>query len=161
MGNFVQKNYKSFFLLIITLVGVIGSLGYILKIPEMQLLGYLTAASPTPLVFNQFNGLEYWASNGKVDLVFADGSQASFPFDQKLFHKIRGPHIRKIAAIIPFSLAPVLNDAQVTAQVSAAFCRGLLAPDIGLNKRVASVQLSIESPTKGREFKWQRRYQCI
>jgi hypothetical protein len=147
-------------LLIVTLIGLASSTGYLLNITELKMIGQMTGSSPSPLVFNQFNGLEYWASKGTVVLTQKDGRSTSLPVDHTFYQAVRGPHLRKIAAIIPLSLAPVLNEGHLNQNLQALFCRGLLNAELGIQGDVDSVALFVESPTRGREFTWRNHYVC-
>lgn len=146
---------------LLTAIGLSGSLGALLDWQWLRLAGHFTAAAPMPLVFDRYRGLDHWALQGALDLVLENGHHFPLPIDYGLFARIRGPHIRKIAYVIPSSYAPVISREQVFHALRIGLCgQGELAEDLGLPAPVREIRLSLRSSSVASELTWQDTTTC-
>lgn len=106
------RNLVSFCLLII---GLIQPIGYLFDQPAIRGLGAITTASPLPLVFSAYNGVETYATSFKIDLYFEPilddqgypiNTFRSIDLTKAIYSGIKGPYNRRNVFGVLFSHGP-------------------------------------------------------
>lgn len=113
------QNFLSLGLLII---GLLSTFGYLFNQPSVRGLGLITTASPLPLVFSAYNGVETFRTSFEIELhfitlKFLDGTTGmkpastvalnlTIPLTKELYSKIEGPYNRRNVFGVLFSHGP-------------------------------------------------------
>ena len=143
-------------------VGFLQMAGWIFGLNQIEMLGRLTGASPLPLVFNQVEGLEYWASGFDVHLKMENGTNRDFKITPALFSKVHGPHLLHMAYAMPFAFSPIAPAEFWEPPLRYGLCRpGKLAQDFEIQGVIRSVTLRISSQSGGKERHWDRGVECL
>jgi hypothetical protein len=133
--------------LLVTL-GLMQSIGWILGVPAIRGLGTATAASPLPLVFSHFRGLETYSSDFRVEVVTDTGETVSEPLTPVAYSRLDGPYNRRnvygAVAAYGIRLTEGNEPSLVRAVLEHGFCRGPLLGPLGLaDRRVRSARLLV------------------
>jgi apolipoprotein N-acyltransferase len=154
--------------LVLTTVGLLCSFGTLLNWSTVTVLGHVSGASPAPLVFNTFQGINYWAHDWSVELLGRKLKRVSHRIDAEVFNKIPGPHLHHMAYAIPFAFAPVYPREFWEPAIKAGFCESggrppILAQILEFDESVGSVKLTINErvPANGNPLRsWEYRVVC-
>jgi sterol desaturase/sphingolipid hydroxylase (fatty acid hydroxylase superfamily) len=99
---------------VLVMIGSLQSVGYILNMPTLKLIGHATMASPLPLVFSAYEGVETFSSRHNLSLMYNEtgpGSATTVPVDIHQFYRsIGGCYNRVNAYQILFTHGPFFKD---------------------------------------------------
>jgi len=118
--------------LLVIFVLAIGSLqlfGYLTGLETVRKIGQLTAASPLPLVFSHFRGLETFSPKFYV-LVETDATRQEpqvIPITPGNYRLLAGPYNRRNVYGVAFAFGAVLQLEQERALVKSVLCYGFRA----------------------------------
>jgi sterol desaturase/sphingolipid hydroxylase (fatty acid hydroxylase superfamily) len=144
-------NWKTYLLLFI---GLISTVGYISNTPVIKGIGYATAASPLPLVFSVYNGVETFSTVYNVTVNSSNGIH-HMTLNNTMYDKIRGPYNRRNMFGVLFSHGPFFTDPkiiQIRDQVlTNALCNGVLASEFNFKGDIYDILIEIRSKTVGFE----------
>lgn len=145
------------------LVGHISIIGKLLNVETIQGLGFITAASPLPLVFSNFRGVEGFASQFKVKYQL-NGQEQILAITPKNYQSLKGPYNRRNAFGAAIAGAPMLTaeneKKMVDSVIEYAFCREDLKKEFEIPEGAEVTELIVESKTKGAEKKWNFAVNC-
>jgi len=159
-------NIKSFSFVLLVIVGCLHTVAYIHNLPNLKGLAFTTNASPLPLVFSAYNGIETFSTEFELDITFKNGSKTVEQMDHKLYEKLKGPYNRRNMFGIIFSHGPFFdkpNMIKIREQVLYwAMCQpGQLKKEFGYSGELDRVDIIIKSKTKGNEDKlWTMEVVC-
>jgi hypothetical protein len=68
-GN-MGLNLTNFLSLCLLVIGLLQPIGYLFNQPNIRALGTITVASPLPLVFSAYNGVETFRTSFEIDLIY-------------------------------------------------------------------------------------------
>lgn len=158
---FSRAGWRVYFCSAVVMVGMTSSLGFFLRSPALKRVGYASAASPAPFVFNQFRGLEYWASEVQIQLSMKDGSTRSIDADHRFYSVVGDNHTLRMAYIIPTVLSPRLAPAFGCSAMVYGFCRSkTLGRRFGVGGEVQEIHLLFRFTGAKEEQVWTKKCQC-
>lgn len=85
----------TFSVALLLLVGFLQIIGFIISSDDIRNLGRLTSASPLPLVFSDFRGLETFSLEFKIEAESVDGLVIEKLITPKLYGSFPGPYNRR------------------------------------------------------------------
>lgn len=132
------------------LLGALSPAGHLLGSRALVGLGFITAASPLPLVFSSFRGVEGFAGRFAVEVRGPDGV-AEVELNPALYRQLRGPYNLRNAYGAAIAGAPMLDApgerAMVESVLRYALCPG--GPLIAVLGDVQAQALIVTSRTRG------------
>jgi hypothetical protein len=145
-------------------VGLLSMTGTALGLEPLRRLGLLTVASPLPLVFSKFRGVENFSSDYFMDLVFVDGDVASLPITAAAYARTTGPYNRRNPYGAVLAYGPMLDKpAEVALRDAvmryAACGRGTFLRELGVTKEVRRVDVTLRSKTRAKP-QWRFAVTC-
>ena len=121
----IKLNHNIFFAGVL-LIGALQIIGYATGNEIIRKVGQLSAASPLPLVFSHFRGLETFSSRFGVTVIDAAGQETIIQITPEIYAQFPGPYNRRNvygAAIAYGVVLDTPNERKLVAQVlSFAFC---------------------------------------
>lgn len=102
-------NYDDALHMTIVALGCLSCIGFVIDQPALRGIGFSTAASPLPLVFSAYNGVQTFATTYSIALT-ANNRTEKIPLTQKIYSKLRGPYNRRNVYGVLFSHAPLFKD---------------------------------------------------
>lgn len=157
MKNFLRQTSYYF----IIFIGLLQVFGFVIRNPHIEIMGRLTAASPMPIVFGQIDGLEYWASSYKLELIFKDGTSMTKSITPIDFAHMRGNHWVHMAYVIPLACAPISSDEFGTSTFRYGLCKGgPLAQDWEIPAELKEGYITITNNTVGEKKQWIKHFIC-
>ena len=135
-------------------IGLLQPLGYLTGLTAVRGIGMATVASPLPLVFSHFRGVETFAADFELELLFADGRTHREPITPALYARLGGPYNRRNTYGAVISYGPAFTEPQekelLRAVLSYGFCRGgPLAVELGTSEPVREARIHVRSRTAG------------
>lgn len=146
---------------ILIVIGISEPLAFLADWPFIRAIGRLSSTSNCPLVFNQVGGIEFWASHFEFELIDRNGTVSTLPVTRELLSRIRGPHTRTAAYVVPIGLGPVAGPAFYRAPLLYALCdHGPLARDLGYLGDLESASIHIQSGSPNDHRQWLLTLEC-
>jgi sterol desaturase/sphingolipid hydroxylase (fatty acid hydroxylase superfamily) len=155
------KGKKNIIILVLIFIGFSNMIGYTLDIPIFRTIGVISTASPLPLVFSSYNGVETFSTEIVIKLDFGTKIE-SMIMDSGAYSKLQGPYNRKNVIGAIFSHGPFFNTdnlVKLKEQVlDWGFCRGFLVREFGYEDRVERFEVMTKSKVTGDS--WLFKYDC-
>ena len=147
----VQFSFRDYLTWFILAVGSLQIGGFLTGMEGLRNLGRLTTASPLPLVFSDFRGLETFSLDFTLKGEFQDGTTSDVVITPQIYGKFPGPYNRRnvYGAVLAYSPKLTLphESALVQSVLHYAFCKnGPLLGIFGDKKEMA--HLAIEAKSK-------------
>ncbi len=143
--------------LLLLLVGHISIVGKLLGIEIIQGLGFISTASPLPLVFSSFRGVEGFASDFFIHYRI-ENEEKSFQITSEVYDYLKGPYNRRNAFGAAFAGAPMLTAENEKRMVDSvlryAFCQPQLKSEFKIPLSASDIVLTVVSKTQGSEKSW-------
>jgi len=144
----MKKNWP--YLLLIGL-GLLQSIGYIFSVPLIRGLGAASVASPLPLVFSHFRGLETFSSKFHLKLTLDTNETKEFELTPELYDKFPGPYNRRnvYGAVVAYGTElKEHNERELVHYVlSYAFCNpAILAKSLGVEAKIKHAVIDVVNP---------------
>jgi hypothetical protein len=143
----------------VVLLGLLNLLGHVSGAASVSRIGFLSAASPLPLVFTDRGGYEDFATTYRLEIRCAAHRSHSVEVDKRHLARLAGPFDRRGAYVSAFLYAPLLDDELFRAVATSGFCsseRPLAALFVPEHARggqpITGFTLSVGSRTRGREL---------
>lgn len=147
--------------LILTAVGTLPMVGYVVGSRSLRGIGAATAAAPFPKVFSDVDGLETFASDFTLHWRDAAGAAHSLPITPELYARLAGAYNRRNVYGAALSYAPRLPEPLWQAVFCHAFApNGPLRNDFGLPADARDIAVEIRTRTRGRSDRWLLRPDC-
>jgi sterol desaturase/sphingolipid hydroxylase (fatty acid hydroxylase superfamily) len=149
------KRYNILHILVLA-VGCISMLGYTSGSKELRGIGFITGASPLPLVFSAYNGVETFSTyfNVTVHSINPDVNPVTLPLTSEIYSKISGPYNRRNVYGAMFSHGPLFDNQQLIEIrdniLRHAVCKGAIKFNIDYNT-IKNVTVDVKSKTIGSE----------
>lgn len=146
----------------LVVIGCLQSLSHMTGLHELAAVSYLTAASPTPFVFNQVNGVEPFFQIYKFTLTDDQGNNQEFELSNQLQAELQIPHRLMAALSSPFAMGLFLPKSVTDSALEYAFCNpGFLKNKFAYAKSVQSIHYTItaKNPRVTRP-EWGGDYEC-
>ena len=160
-----MENIKriKFSIWVLLVVGHLSIFGKILGNDTIQGLGFLTTASPLPLVFSSFRGVEGFASQFYIEFQ-QSGENKRIHITPKAYEKLKGPYNRRNAYGAAIAGAPMLTGEREKPMIDAihrfGFCKGGLKKEFRVSEDVTELKIIVESKTIGQERSWEFPVNC-
>jgi hypothetical protein len=143
----------------VVLLGLLNMLGYITGASTVSRIGFLSAASPLPLVFTDRGTYEDFAATYRLEIRCAAHRGHSVEIDKRHLARLAGPFDRRGAYASAFVYAPLLDDEVFRAVAASGFCSNerplaaLLVPEHARGgEPITGFTLTVGSRTRGREL---------
>lgn len=146
-------------------LGFVQAIGFTIGVKEIRGIGLASVASPLPIVFTQFRGIETFALKFEVEVVSNSGEVVKKEITPEVYSKLHGPYnIRNVyGAVISYG-AGFKSETELKildSVLSYGVCdNGPLVEDFKLPRDIASGTVYITSKTKGHPGNWQLKVRC-
>jgi sterol desaturase/sphingolipid hydroxylase (fatty acid hydroxylase superfamily) len=151
--------------ILVLVIGSLSTVGLMTQSSNLKNIGFVTGASPLPLVFSAYNGLETFSTELVLTGTCINGTVITVPITNRLYGQISGPYNRRNMYGVVFSHGPAFTDPDLIARRDAilyhGFCRGALLQELGYNMTFRSIVIDVRSKTVGSEQKrWRMEIDC-
>jgi sterol desaturase/sphingolipid hydroxylase (fatty acid hydroxylase superfamily) len=152
--------------MVLLVIGCSNTVGYFGELDNIRGIAFATSASPLPLVFSAYNGVETFSTSFEFNITFMNGTTRSQMMDHKVYGMMKGPYNRKNMFGVALSHGPFFdkeNMIQVRQQILHwGLCNpGDLAKEFGIMEKIKKVYITIKSKTKGNEDReWKIIVKC-
>jgi hypothetical protein len=146
-------------------LGLSQTIGFITGISWLRGLGIASTASPLPLVFTQFRGVETFAQDYRLEILTRNGEHIDVPITPALYSKLSGPYKRRNVYGAVISYGPALTERHekhlVNTVLTYGFCNnGPLATEFGVAAPVHEARVHIAANTAGQPRRWTLSVRC-
>lgn len=158
--------FKKLVFSLLVIIGCLHTFGHINNMPKTKGIAFMTVASPLPLVFSVYNGVETFSTTFELDITFANNTSYGKIIDHKLYSNLEGAYNRRNMYGVIFSHGPFFNtdnNIKIRDQIlNYGLCSpGELANEFGIHEKIKKVDINIRSKTKGNENKlWKINVVC-
>jgi sterol desaturase/sphingolipid hydroxylase (fatty acid hydroxylase superfamily) len=137
-------------------IGLMQTIGYITKSDLLKGIGFMSAASPLPLVFTSVKGIETFALCYQLEIITDTGDTVSFDLNRSVYARLKGPYNRRNVYGAAFAYAPLMPQAQREAILKYGFFNNAngFAKEFGITRPVEKVNLTIKSKTYNDKRQW-------
>ncbi len=157
----MQEKSITFLSVLLVLVGVAEPAGFLVGNRTLREMGRLSSASSLPLVFNDVGGVAFWANHYTFEFTDRTGGVEWLEITSEVRSRIRGPHTRTAAYVVPIGLGPVLGPTSYRDPLRYGLCdNGPLARDLGYERDLREAKIHIRGHSRGRVRKWVLRVSC-
>jgi hypothetical protein len=158
----LAKHLSRLFAYCVVGVGALQSVAYLLDIPVLRGFAQATAASPLPLVFSHYRGLETFSPRFSILRKAPDGITEELPISPQLYATLPGPYNRRNVYGAAFAYGAVQRTPEERALVnrvlSYAMCPG--GPIRSLMKGSPDDTLSVIVVPKGASDRLEIPVEC-
>jgi hypothetical protein len=139
-------------------------IGTITMLDPVKGIGFMTTASPLPLVFSKFRGVENFSSDYYMDVRFKDGETTSFKVTPEIYERAKGPYNRRNPYGAVLAYGPMLNKPNElilrdkVMQYSACG-QGTFMREIGISKPIEHINVTVKSKTVAKPV-WNFEVNC-
>lgn len=159
-----MKKTEKFFSGLVILIGSLSMLGSVLSVDAVKGIGIMTTASPMPLVFSKFKGVENFSSDFFMDIRFKDGETTSFMITPEMYSRSTGPYNRRNPYGAVLAYGPMLtkpNEMNLRDQVMeySACGKGTFMREIGIEKPIEHINVTVKSKTIAKPV-WNFQVNC-
>ena len=156
-GSYFHQRRQNLPIMILISLGLSQPLGHLTHHNLLETLGRMTGVSPLPLVFDSPDGFEYWSSEYEFTFLEQGRPPEIRKGTSEIFRNLSGPHLLKLAYLIPLAFSPHLPQGFWEPILSYGFCHPhRLGDAFQLIRPVHTLQLTI---TQG-DQKWIRVLTC-
>lgn len=155
---------EKFFSGLVILIGSLSMIGTITMLDPVKGIGFMTTASPLPLVFSKFRGVENFSSDYYMDVRFKDGETTSFKVTPEIYERAKGPYNRRNPYGAVLAYGPMLNKPNElilrdkVMQYSACG-QGTFMREIGISKPIEHINVTVKSKTVAKPV-WNFEVNC-
>ena len=149
---------------LVILIGSLSMIGTITMMDPVKGIGFMTTASPLPLVFSKFRGVENFSSDYYMDVRFKDGETTSFKVTPEIYERAKGPYNRRNPYGAVLAYGPMLNKPNElilrdkVMQYSACG-QGTFMREIGISKPIEHINVTVKSKTVAKPV-WNFEVNC-
>lgn len=156
---------EKFFSVLIILIGSLSMIGTLTSMDPIKGIGFMTTASPLPLVFSKFRGVENFSSDYYMDVRFKDGETISMKLTPEIYERAGGPYNRRNPYGAVLAYGPMLtkpNEIILRDKVMqySACGQGTFMREIGISKPIEHINVTVKSKTVARPV-WNFEVNCI
>lgn len=144
----------TFSVVLVMSIGFLQILGFLTGVESLRNVGRLTAASPLPLVFSDFRGLETFSLDFSIEAKAKDGQSVMKKITPELYDKFKGPYNRRnvYGAVLAYGpkLTEPTEEPLVESVLKYGFCKsGPLAGMFGLSGPLQMATITALSKARG------------
>lgn len=156
------------FFTILLCVGCMSTVGYIFQSDALRGVGFLTASSPLPFVFSEYNGFETFSTTYHFDGITESNERFGLDMDHLFYGNLQGPYNRKNVFGVALSYGPFFTDdtlVQIRDEILHwSMCQGGLTDELLIPYGVHGIRngtITIKSKTQGNEnLTWSLKIDC-
>ncbi len=140
-------------------------IGTLTAIDPIKGIGFMTTASPLPLVFSKFRGVENFSSDFYMDVRFKDGETISIKLTPEIYERAGGPYNRRNPYGAVLAYGPMLtkpNEVILRDKIMqySACGQGTFMREIGISKPIEHINVTVKSKTVAKPV-WNFEVNCI
>lgn len=155
---------EKIFSVLVILIGSLSMLGSVTSLDPVKGIGFMTTASPLPLVFSKFRGVENFSSDYFMDIRYKDGTTESMKITPEMYEKSQGPYNRRNPYGAVLAYGPMLtkpNEIILRDKVMqySACGQGTFMKEMGITKPIGHIKVTLNSKTTARSV-WNFEVNC-
>ncbi|NRA46559.1 MAG: hypothetical protein HRU09_16535 [Oligoflexales bacterium] len=161
-----RRKILSCFIAFLVVIGFLQIIGYLSGQSRILGLGFITAASPLPLVFLHFRGSEPFSAQYFIRWNNNKGESKTIHVGPEQYAKLKGPYnLRNVYGAI-FAAGPVFQENPRekklwTTVMKRAFCKpAFLKKSFELPEDLESIELEVISRGRGLDGNWKKSISC-
>ena len=104
-----REKIRTALIIALIAVGSLQCIGWVIGNKSIQGLGFMTAASPLPLVFTEVRGVETFAQDFSVTLTFDDDTKTNLDITPEVYSRLGGAYNRRNTYGVAFSYGPTFG----------------------------------------------------
>lgn len=150
----------------LAMVASLQTIGYLSGVNALMGLGFVTNASPLPLVFSHFRGTEPFSALYTIHWETLTGERSSARITPEAYKQLEGPYnLRNVygaafAAGPSFQEDPVEQNLWIT-MMRRAFCQpAMLNESLGIPQDLRSIEVHVEGRATGMKNTWSKAVSC-
>jgi hypothetical protein len=160
-----KKQLRTIGEVLLILLGFIQLIGWVFGIPSLTGIGFMSNASPLPLVFSVFRGKEPFSSTFDLAIKESDGKLHQIRISPEIYAQLEGPYNLRNVYGAAFASLPMLESSNekelVHSVLKFGFCEpGVVRKQFGFTAPIASFQITQTSRAKGIEGTWKEEILC-
>lgn len=138
--------------LLLVLIGLIQSIGYLTGQPWLKSIGVMSVSSPLPIVFTEQKALETFANDFFLEYEDKKGVKQSIQLTSALYKKLNAPYNYRNVLGAAISYGPVLPKPVVNSVLEYAFQNpGNISLALGLDVPLKNASIVIKTKTIGKD----------
>lgn len=150
---------------LVVAIGSLSMLGSVTGVDAVKGMGFMTTASPLPLVFSKFRGVENFSSEYYMDVRYRTGETESLMITDEMYERSGGPYNRRNPYGAVLAYGPMLtkpNEIVLRDKVMeySACGQGSFMKEIGITKPIEHIRVTVKSKTKAKPV-WNFEVNCV
>lgn len=147
-------------------LGCLHIVGYAIGSATIKGIAFSTAASPLPLVFSAYNGIETFSTSFELNATLYNNTNVIMELNNKNYGNMQGPYNRRNVYGAIFCYGPFFNTTETKALrqmiLTYGMCNnGSLAKEFGFTEPLKQIIVTVKSKTAGNENKkWFMQVDC-
>ena len=146
-------------------IGLIQTLGFFIGSKAVRGIGLTTMASPLPIVFTQFRGIETFALKMNSEITTRSGEVSNHEMTPQKYSMLKGPYnLRNVyGAVISYGAGFESEKEKklLSAVLNHGFCSpGNLQRDMELPGDIESIKVHLKPKTKDDIRSWTLEHRC-
>ncbi|XWV26336.1 desaturase [Tupanvirus soda lake] len=159
-----KKVVYQILLLVVLGIGCMNIVGYMFNSTPIKAVSFVSGASPLPLVFSAYNGVETFSTTFTIDIETNDNITFAFPLTREIYSNIEGPYNRRNIYGVVFSHGPFFQLPELVALrqllLKYAICEHKLKFD-KYPSNIKKATINIKSKTVGNKNQsWSMDVMC-
>lgn len=147
-------------------LGSLQFLGYISDVKAIRGLAFASAASPLPLVFSHFRGIEPFTSEFTLETTQENGTVQSYPITPELYSQLKGPYNRRNVYGAAFAVGPKMQSAtekqMITDILTYGLCRHVGLPhEFGIQHSLNKATVIVKTKSFQQTDVWKKEVSCF
>lgn len=152
-----MKNIKYY---LIVLIGFLQIIGYLTKLDNIRNLGWLTSASPLPIVFTEMDGVETFAADFYLQWDDENCEQKRIKITPEMYSKLKGPYNRRNIYGAAIAGGPVIAESLWQPVLNYGLCNNILTDELQIPVTENEVSVYVTTRTKHRNDYWTLNTSC-
>ena len=156
---------EKFFSGLVILIGSLSMIGTVTSVDAVKGIGFMSTASPLPLVFSKFRGVENFSSDYYMDIRFRNGQMTSMKITPEIYDRAKGPYNRRNPYGAVLAYGPMLtkpNEIILRDKVMqySACGQGSFMREIGVTEPIEHINVTVKSKTVAKPV-WNFEVNCL
>ena len=147
MTHFKKYSFNHYATIALIWIGLLQPIGYLFNLPQVQRIGIAFVASPLPLVFSHFRGLETFSSQFHIALVISNHETIQITLTPKNYFLLKGPYNRRSAYGTTIAYSPQFmqgNEFELVQSILIyGFCKGALLSSLGIYETIQKAKIQV------------------
>lgn len=155
----MKRLNKAIYILVLV-IGLLQTIGYLTKIKVIRDLGAVTCSSPLPIVFTEVRGVEAYASDFYLEFKTEEGLLEQIKLTPEIYSKLKGPYNRRNVYGAAIAGAPILPETLWKPILTYGLCNNILKEELQIPVTNNDFSVKITTRTKGRDDRWNLKIDC-